>query len=589
MRVVIFTLLLCVVGIARSNGQYFFLSPKIINSHYTGTPNEGTSIALSGDGNTMMVGATLDSFSRGSVFVYNNVNGVWTEDTTLTPEGHFPYPISASYPYEGFGTAIAMSYNGNTALIGRSGDNRQGAVWAYERDSFGKWHDASGRIGIPDPSNNNTDKANFGAAIDMAYDGTVAVVGAPQYNNINGAIYVIRRSNTGVWAASSLPGSAGGNYGNSVSIAGNGQRIVSLSPNYNIIFVYDNGPTGWIYKGQLPYTPPVNSLLSSVDLSYSGDTVAIGGLNLGVSQPGVAALAYNGNTWTQFGGNITIVNSAILNLRVKISGDSKKIAIGLPYENNNVGGCAYTVLDSNGIWTTPLQLIASGTTGQAHEGRDISLSADGNTLAAGAYADNNGVGAAYIHNRGIPHLTIDSVHGSPFCLSTSYQVSIPFTTNITGGNYDVSLSDTGGSFANAQTIGSGSANPIQVNISQTALKGSHYHLRLTYTGNGNLNNNYTGDADTTNLFVNTCFNQGVAGIAATILNIYPNPATNILNINNLVRASGYRILNTVGTVVQTGRLSASQAAISINLSEGLYFVQLTDNLGVIGVYKFMVQ
>lgn len=587
MRANFYALILCLLAATTAKAQYYFLDNKITTTKTIGTnPYFGHSVAVSGDGNTMMIGATLDSGNRGTVFVYKKVNGSWVNDTTLTPVGHFPYPISSSYTNYGFGSDIALSYNGNTAIIGRAGDNDQGAVWVWDRGSNSKWS-TTGRIGLP---TNGTPyfSCAFGATVDISDDGNTAVVGAPNYNSTNGAIFVLTRS--GSWYPGMLFG-GGGNYGSGLAISGNGMRIAAGGPINSRMDYWDYSTSqGWTYKGYFGYMPPANTYLgSSLDLSYSGDTMVVGSINFGVSLSGAVTMAYDGTAWAQFGGDIK-VSTGFLGVKVKMTNDGKMIALGLPYENNGGGGVAVTTLGANGTWGTPIQTIGGPAAGKnAHQGDDISISADGSVLVAGAYADNSGQGAAYVSSAAVPQITTGSISGSPFCESTSYNTTVSFTTNIKNGTFNAELSDFSGSFQNPTVIGTSSSSPIQAAIPSGIANGNQYRIRVKYAGNGNLNQDYAGTDNGADLEINTCPPAGINKIDVHNISAYPNPAHDVLHINNLQEDAGYCIYTTTGLTAQKGMVDVATGNINLNVPQGIYFLQLTQNGLLVATLKVAVQ
>lgn len=583
MRNIIFTCLCLLLCYSNAQAQYFFLSPKIVNNKYIGTlPYQGASIKVSGDGNTMMIGATLDSAKRGSVYVYKKLNNAWVEDTVLTPVGHTPYQFSQSFYMYGFGSAITMSYDGNTAIISRAGDNSTGAVWVWERDANGKWSNPGGRLGIPSPFPDNIN-ATFGLHMSLSSDGSRGVISAPNWKNLAGNSYTINRVSAGVYNIYELVQGCRGD----VAISGNGERIVYIGPN-NYWHYMDYSPTsGWVYKGFIPYTPQ-SIIIGGFDLSYSGDTIALG-VNFGVNLPGAVTLAYANNTWTQFGGDIKVSNSAVAGMQVDITPDGKKIAMGMRYENNSVGGASYTELDANGQWKPVLRLTNNGGIGQAQLGSSLSMSDDGSVIAVGASNDNNRIGAAYVNMRGIPQLTPLAINGSPFCQNTSYNIAIPFTSNILGANFTAQLSDANGDFLNPVTLGVGNTSPINGNISPNTPKGSGYRIRLLYTGGGNLNLDYTGDTTSQPIEINTCQLQSVTGLAASKIKVYPNPASSVLHVDGLEQATDYRIINSVGMTLQSGQVNKGSGNIQLNIPTGVYFIELKDKSTVIATLRILIQ
>ena len=74
---------------------------------------------------------------------------------------------------------------------------------------------------------------------------------------------------------------------------------------------------------------------------------------------------------------------------------------------------------------------------------------------------------------------------------------------------------------------------------------------------------------------------GVAGIEESqveILNVSPNPATDVLKINNSIEGT-FEIISIYGEVVKSG--TSNNNAINISeLARGNYFIKLTDNTSV---------
>ncbi len=131
----------------RSGGAWAQQGEKLVGDCTGGCAHEGTgetgegkfatSVALSGDGDTAMVGGWDDDNSKGAAWVFTRSDGVWTqqgeklvgdctgscanEGTGETGEGRF-------------GVTVALSADGDTALIGGLDDNgTRGAAWLFTR------------------------------------------------------------------------------------------------------------------------------------------------------------------------------------------------------------------------------------------------------------------------------------------------------------------------------------------------------------------------------------------------------------------------------------------------------------------------
>src|SRR5262249_27561173 len=62
---------------ARSGGVWSQQGAKLVGTGANGTAQQGWSVALSGDGNTAIVGGNLDNSSAGAVWVFTRSGGVW--------------------------------------------------------------------------------------------------------------------------------------------------------------------------------------------------------------------------------------------------------------------------------------------------------------------------------------------------------------------------------------------------------------------------------------------------------------------------------------------------------------------------------
>lgn len=105
--------------------------PKLIGSDPIGSAEQGFSVAVSGDGNTAIVGGPFDNSGAGAAWVLTRSGGAWTQQQKLTAD-------DANGAAE-LGWSVALSNDGNTAIVGGPGDNTSiGAAWVFTRSS-GAW------------------------------------------------------------------------------------------------------------------------------------------------------------------------------------------------------------------------------------------------------------------------------------------------------------------------------------------------------------------------------------------------------------------------------------------------------------------
>jgi hypothetical protein len=115
----------------RSNGVWTQQGGKLVGTGAVGNAFQGFSVALSGDGNTAIVGGYMDG-PNGAAWVFTRSGGVWTQ------QGGKLVGTGAVEP-AGQGTSVSLSGDGNTAIVGGFADNGEiGAAWVYTR-SGGVW------------------------------------------------------------------------------------------------------------------------------------------------------------------------------------------------------------------------------------------------------------------------------------------------------------------------------------------------------------------------------------------------------------------------------------------------------------------
>jgi hypothetical protein len=109
----------------RSGGVWTQQGTKLVGSGAVGTANQGTSVALSADGNTAIVGGPGDSISAGAAWVWTRSGGVWTQQG---PKRVGSGAVGAAHQ----GNSVSLSGDGTTAIVGGSFDNSNaGAAWVF--------------------------------------------------------------------------------------------------------------------------------------------------------------------------------------------------------------------------------------------------------------------------------------------------------------------------------------------------------------------------------------------------------------------------------------------------------------------------
>ena len=210
---------------------------KLVGTGAVGAAGQGFSVALSGDGNTAIAGAYMDSNADGAAWVYTRSGGVWSQQGGKLV-GMGAVGIDANQ-----GHSVALSADGNTAIVSGLADNGLvGAAWVYTR-AGGAWSQQGAKL----VGTGAAGKAFQGSSVALSGDGNTALVGGAEDNGQVGAAWVYTRAG-GVWSqqGGKLVGTgAVGPYcsqGNSVALSADGITAIVGGPG-------DNGYAGaaWVY------------------------------------------------------------------------------------------------------------------------------------------------------------------------------------------------------------------------------------------------------------------------------------------------------------------------------------------------------
>lgn len=267
----------------------------------------GASVALSGDGNTALVGAYGYYNYQGAAYVFVRDGTVWTQQEKLTA----PDLVM----YDGFGSAVALSADGNTALIGAHnktvGANAgQGAAYVFTRNGT-TWAQQQ-KLTADDGDIN----ALFGSAVSLSGNGNIALIGATKASagqiNDAGAAYTFMRSGT-VWTQQFklIAGDAANNayFGWSVSLSGDGTLalIGAIGDNAErgAVYVFKPSMILWIEQEKIVAGDGAanDRLGNSVSLSSNGGT-ALAGAHDSLGSQGAAYVfvkEYNVNATVLYG------------------------------------------------------------------------------------------------------------------------------------------------------------------------------------------------------------------------------------------------------------------------------------------------
>ena len=320
----------------------------------------GTSLSLSGDGNTVAIGA-IEENQEGYVKLYTKITdpnfGTWT----WTQIGQ---KIDGENNHDIFGHDVSISDNGNVVAIGApyndGNGNKSGHVRVYE-NILGTWT----QIGQDLEGENSGDQS--GTSISLSGDGSSVAIGAP-YNDGNGnqsghvRIYTkIIDTSLGTWTwtqiGQDIDGENSGDAsGFSVSLSSNGNKLAIGAPDndangnqsgqvriYTKITDPSLGTWTWTQIGQdIDGESSYNQMGKSISLSNDGNIIAVGSGGWAVPEyTKLYTIVSNSSfgSWSQIGQDINPEFSGDQyesnSKSLSISGNGGFVAIGASRNSDN--------------------------------------------------------------------------------------------------------------------------------------------------------------------------------------------------------------------------------------------------------------
>ncbi len=454
-------------------------------SNTEGGDEFGLDVTLSADGNTLAIGAKIEASnantingdqtdnsapSTGAVYVYFKNAGGWSQQAYIKANN--------SAAGDEFGTAVSLSADGNTLAVGAPQQGATGTVYLFTRNGTNWTQQDSVKASV-------TGADLFGDAVSLSDDGSTLAVGArfeaSEGTGLNadatlngamgaGAAYIFTVDNLGNWSQQQYfkADNADGNdfFGTSVSLSADG----------NIFAV---GATG---EDSITTGPATDSTASTNTASDSG---------------AVYVFSRSGTVWTQQA-YIKASNTGVGDMfggAVSLSDDASTLAVGATAEaNTNAGininetdnsasnaGAVYVFTTPGSDWVQQAYIKASNADADDNFGRSLSLSGDGNLLAAGAVNEQsnatgingvendnsinttNGAGAAYVFSRSTGTWTQQAYvkannTGSNDLYGISIELSGDGRTLVVGADTEDSNATTiGGDATDNNALGAGAA------------------------------------------------------------------------------------------------------------------------------------
>lgn len=400
----------------------------------------GHAVAISDDGSTLAIGAFGEDGQNdnladaGAVYVYVRSGTTWTYQATL--RSNDPDALDA------LGTSVALSADGDVLVVGASGDDglgdnlaESGAVYVFSRTGQA-WS-------IPTTlrASNAGAGDGFGSALTLSNDGMRIAVGAPGEdggesglggNGLDngaldaGAVYVFDFDAS--WTSTYIKATntdAGDRFGAALSLSGDGSVLAvgawsedgsgndpanDTTQGAGAAYVYLHGGA-WTSEAYVKAEQPVvadDNFGLALALSDDASTLVVGAPQHDQGASGAGALyvfdRMNGE-WPQQAKLLdpNFTSGDQLGSALAISGDGSVIAAGSPYEDgsgigladlvNNAtidGGAVLVFRRAGMIWSTPTYVKSTSVDQYDRFGFSAALAADGETLVVGARTEDGG-------------------------------------------------------------------------------------------------------------------------------------------------------------------------------------------------------
>ncbi|MCC6889864.1 MAG: hypothetical protein IT536_15140 [Hyphomicrobiales bacterium] len=373
---------------------------KLVGAGADGAALQGLSVALSANGRTALIGGYADSGLTGAGWIFTRSGDGWGQQgAKLVGAG------VRGFADQGF--SVALSADGNTALLGGHGDdNYAGATWVFARDG-GEWKQQGEKLWGAGVSRA---RAQQGISVALSADGNTALVGGHGADRFVGGAWVFTRSN-GVWAqqgsrllGAGAVGEARQGWSVALSADGNTALVGGHADDFGAgaAWVFQRSGGVWTRQGgKLVGTGASGAAQQgwSVALSADGDTALLGGPDDNGHAGAAWIFTRTGASWTQRGDKLVgagAVGPARQGSSVALSGDGGTAVVG-GFADDGLAGAAWLFARKDGRWIGQGdKLVGAGAAGKARQGRSVAISADGGTILIGGFGDNANAGAAWV-------------------------------------------------------------------------------------------------------------------------------------------------------------------------------------------------
>lgn len=403
--------------VKQSNGVDYFQTPtnkKTQSLAASANGQEGSSVAISTDGLTMVTGAREDDWELiggkrlGAAYIYAWTGSQWVKQLKITPSSVTPLDqqLGTQVAISGDGAYVVASGLVETVMYIKDGNkwdegkkfpftttpqlNTSGSIMTLYVPSLGMIQ-AWSRTGAAWTLTQSISSAN--PVNDMSDDGTILVTAG---NPVN--VYI----HTGSYVLDGAPLSQiPSEFGTSVAISGDGKTIAVGDPTTNpgLVWIY-NKTTSWtLYTTISPTTTSPNHPFAgySVRLNTTGTTLIIGGpsANNNIGAAYVWQYDITDTTWKQIGSTPVVPTGYSADTdqgySSAVAKGSSVFVTGGPFDRGE-RGAAWIYTRELFTWSqASAKLLPSDISDTvARFGHSVDISADGKTVVVGGPGDFGG-------------------------------------------------------------------------------------------------------------------------------------------------------------------------------------------------------
>jgi hypothetical protein len=427
------------------------------------------SVALSADGDTALIGAPDDDGGMGAAWVFARSGATWTQQGPKLTGGQVGVAGGSECEIEepgeeepgecGFGKSVALSADGDTALVGGPGaDGNLGAVWVFVR-AGSTWSQQGAVL----TGGEERLKGHFGRSVALAGDGSTALVGGPGDAGYAGAAWVFTRAGTSWSEQAELtpPESGSIDLGRSVALSGDGHTAVVGAPGAAgrvgaaWVYGYEEG-VGWTRQAELaPGSGGGEDRFGySVAISADARTALVGER----AQPSAGAAWAFTDEASGWGAPQKLTGAEAgdegrFGYSVALSANGSSALVGDP-GYSGATGAAWLFTRSSQSFGSGEMLSAAGEHGSGQLGSAVALSASGEGALLGAPSTSDRTGAAWAFVVPAAPPTVTGVSPAEGPTSGGTKVTI------TGSGFDEAI---------AVDFGSVAAQSFEVNPAGTSI------------------------------------------------------------------------------------------------------------------------